>query len=550
MSRPPTPPPGLLDEHTRKVTPSSQGSARADERVAALTVIGHPIAAHVGDRATLFGLYAGEVIALSRVAPGFARAEGGPPRPLSDPFLSRNPIATIERRAGVIHVARAGEAVVRIDGEEIREPRAIDDEELARGAVIELADRCVLLLHLTDATPSRRPPRFDLVGESDAIRRLQRDIARVAATDMRVLVRGETGAGKELAARAIHTASKRAGGPLIAVNMSAVPPSLAASALFGHARGAFSGAVADHEGYFAEASGGTLFLDEIGDTDMGVQAMLLRTLETSEVQRVGDRRARKVDVRLISATDADLEAAVADGRFREPLLHRVSELSVHVPPLRDRRDDIGLLVVRFLRELLDPSEQERLLDGPVGERPWLAPRVIARLARAPWTGNVRQLRNVVRQLVVLGRDERELTVGPEIEATIDVGRDSAFAGRSIGDKAAPKKAAASPPSDPPPGPKAGKGRSPKDLTEAEILDALEKTGFRRAAAADLLGIARSSLYAIIAANKGITKVQDLARGPIEEAVKRHGGDLARAAAELHVSEHGLKIRMRALGISL
>jgi len=373
---------------------------------------------------------------------------------------------------------------------------------------------------------------------SDAIQRLRRDITRMAATGLRVLIRGETGSGKELAARAIHTASGRAAGPYVAVNMGAVQPSLAASALFGHVRGAFSGAVADHEGHVVAASGGTLFLDEIGDTDAAVQAMLLRTLETSEVQRVGDRKVRKVDVRLLSATDADLEAAVAAGRFREPLLHRIGELTLHVPPLRARRDDLGRLVVHFLRELLDEDEQARLLDAESVERPWLSAAVMGRLARAPWTGNVRQLRNVVRQLVVLGRDEDVLTISAEIEASFfDTGPTT----KAPADAGAPVSAA------PPASATRGKGKRPQDLTEDEILEALERTGWRRAAAADRLGIARSSLYALIAGNTRLVRSQELTRPQVDEALARHNGDLARVASELRVSEHALKLRIQSFG---
>ena len=513
----------------------------ASERVPALTVLGHAQAARVGDRATLLGLPAGEPVSLSRVAPNFSPPTGGAPRPLADPFLSRSPLATLELRDGRLRLRRGREgAIVRVDGEDLAEERAFEPDDLERGVVIEVGGRCALLLHHVDAVQGRRPPRFDLVGDSDAVQRLRRDIARLAATDMRVLVRGETGSGKELVARAIHAASARAAGPYVAINMGAIQPSLAASALFGHVRGAFSGAIADHDGHLAAAHGGTLFLDEIGDTDATVQAMLLRTLETGEVQRVGDRRARAVDVRLLSATDADLEAAVAEGRFREPLLHRIGELTLRVPPLSARRDDVGRLVVHFLREVLTADEQARLLDGEIAERPWLSAATMARLARAPWTGNVRQLRNVVRQLAVLGREEPELALRPDIEESLG----EPATGWSPPGEAISAEGAAPPP------PKArGRGKRPQDLTEEELLDALERTGWRRAAAADRLGIARSSLYALLAANKRLTRSRDLTREQVEEALARRRGDVAAAAADLHVSEHGLKLRAQALGLS-
>ncbi|MEZ4308364.1 MAG: sigma 54-interacting transcriptional regulator [Polyangiaceae bacterium] len=408
---------GLLETRTRQIQQVTAGAL--PERVPTLTLLGHPQASRIGDRAILAGLAAGEATAVSRGAPAFDSPEGGASRPLADPFLSRAPVIAFERVDGVVRVRSEREdAEIRVGGEVLREPRSIPEEELEDGVTIELSGRVALLLHLTDATAGRRAPRFDLVGDSDAIHRLRKDIVRLAATDMRVLLRGETGSGKELVARAIHAASGRASGPYVAVNMGAIQPSLATSALFGHVRGAFTGAVADHDGHIVAADSGTLFLDEIGDTDASVQAMLLRTLETSEVQRVGDRRTRKVDVRLLSATDADLESDVADGRFREPLLHRLAELTLWIPPLRARRDDIGRLVVHVLRELFDEGEQARLLDAEIGERPWLRAGTMARLARAPWTGNVRQLRNVVRQLAILCRDEAELTIAPDVERAL------------------------------------------------------------------------------------------------------------------------------------
>ncbi|MBS2015643.1 MAG: sigma-54-dependent Fis family transcriptional regulator [Deltaproteobacteria bacterium] len=538
-----------IDEATRQAPPPRAG--HGIELVPALTLLAHGHPSRVGERATLLGLAAGEAVSLSRTAPMFAPVEGGVgagPRPIADPFLSRDPLATIVHRDGAVRVRREKPgALVRLDGVDLEGERALTPDELDRGVVIELGGRVVLLLHRVDAVVGRTPPRFDLVGCSDAMRRLRKDIARVATTDMRVLVRGETGAGKELVARAVHGASARASSPYVAVNMGAVQPSLAASALFGHVRGAFSGAVTDHDGHFVAADRGTLFLDEIGDTDASVQAMLLRTLETSEVQRIGDRRVRKVDVRLLTATDADLEAEVARGRFREPLLHRIGELTLRVPPLRARRDDLGLLLVHFLRDLLDDGEKARLLADEFTERPWLSAEVVARLARAPWTGNVRQLRNVVRQLVVLGRDEPELSIGPEIEATL--GEPALPSSKREGEASSPAAESTGASGDPPAGsvvPRS-KGKRPADLTEEDVLDALARSGWKRGPAAELLGIARSSLYAIIAANKRLVRAHDLTREQLEEALARAGGDIARAAEELKVSEHAIKLRLQALG---
>lgn len=532
----------LLDTQTR---PSGRApAAEASAPVPALTILAHPQASRVGERALLPELLAGKEVALSRTSPMFGPPRARDGRPLVDPFLSRSPLAAITVSSGrfEIHRRRAGD-VVRADGADVGDSLAVTLDDASGGAVLELGGRCALLFHLVDPRPAEALPRFGLVGDSDAVERLRREIARVASTELRVLVRGESGTGKELAARAIHMASSRAAGPYVAVNMGSIPTTLAGSALFGHARGAFSGADSEHVGHFEAAHGGTLFLDEVGDTDPAVQAMLLRVLETCEVQRIGDRRARKIDVRVISATDHDLESAVAGGGFREQLLHRFGELTLTLPPLRERRDDIGRLAVHFMREVLSAEEQDRLLDGLLAERPWLSAPTLATLARAPWTGNVRQLRNVVRQLAVLCRGDGALALPPELArslASIDVRRSEGG-----GDPGSPPEDRASQP------PESAKKRSKKrqDITEEEILDALSRAGWRRDAAADLLGISRSWLYALLASHPHLGRPSDLTKDRITEAMTRHDGDLEKMATELRVSAHGLKLRMQALGMA-
>src|SRR6185369_6449016 len=215
-----------------------------------------------------------------------------------------------------------GESPVQVvaDGVPVAGSREIPAAEVERGVVLELSGRVALLLHtLGDEEPGPSVPGFDLVGESAGIVRVRREIARVADLDVPVLLRGETGTGKELVAHALHRASRRRSAAFLSLNMAAIPASLAASELFGATRGAFTGAVAAHAGHFERAQGGTLFLDEIGDAPAEVQVSLLRVLETGEIQRVGGAPISGVDVRLIAGTDADLERAIADGRFRSAL---------------------------------------------------------------------------------------------------------------------------------------------------------------------------------------------------------------------------------------
>ena len=227
-----------------------------------------------------------------------------------------------------------------------------------------------------------------LVGDSAAMRGLRELIGKVAATEATVLIRGESGVGKELVARALHDGSARAGGPFIAVNCAAIAETLLESELFGYRKGAFTGADRDREGLFEAARGGTLFLDEIGEAGLPVQAKLLRVLEERKINRVGDPRERDVDVRIVAATNRPLEQAITAGRFREDLYYRLLVFPLDVPPLRDRCDDIAVLAGRFLDAL-----------GRRGQA--LAAGTVARLRAHAWPGNVRELRNVIERAHIL-----------------------------------------------------------------------------------------------------------------------------------------------------
>jgi two-component system response regulator HydG len=212
------------------------------------------------------------------------------------------------------------------------------------------------------------------------------------------LVTGESGTGKELVARALHTGSARAHGPFVAVNCTAISESLLESELFGHVKGAFTGATENKRGLIAEADGGTLFLDEIGDMPLPLQAKLLRVIETGMVRPVGGSSERKVDARIIAATHRDLSAAVRERKFREDLFYRLHVIPVQLPPLRARREDIPLLVEHFAASFAERNPQQ-----PKRE---LSAEVIRRLVELPWPGNVRELRNVVERLLLLARGKR------------------------------------------------------------------------------------------------------------------------------------------------
>ncbi|HEU4385082.1 MAG TPA: sigma-54 dependent transcriptional regulator [Anaeromyxobacteraceae bacterium] len=233
----------------------------------------------------------------------------------------------------------------------------------------------------------------EMVGDSPAMREVFRVVEQVAGADATVLLCGETGTGKELVARAVHRRSPRRDRPFVAVNCTAVPRELMESEFFGHEKGAFTGAVARRAGRFEQADGGTLFLDEVGDLDLGIQAKLLRVLQEQELTRVGGQRAEKVDVRIVAATNRDLEALVREGRFRDDLYYRLNVIPIRLPPLRDRASDLPALIDHFLRSF--SSRFGRVVPPP-------PPAVLAAAQAYPWPGNVRELRNLCERAALMG----------------------------------------------------------------------------------------------------------------------------------------------------
>lgn len=238
---------------------------------------------------------------------------------------------------------------------------------------------------------------YQIVGRSLAIQRVLHQIRLVAPTDATVLITGESGTGKELIARAIHTASERNGRPLVRVNCAAIPGELFESEFFGHVRGAFSGAIQDRPGRFQLADGGTLFLDEVGEIPLSLQGKLLRVLQDSEFERVGDATTRKVDVRVIAATNRDLQKLVQEGKFREDLYFRLNVFPIHSVALRDRRDDIPLLITHFLKKTCQRFNKPELR---------ISVAQMQRLQNYNWPGNIRELENLIERQVILSRGDK------------------------------------------------------------------------------------------------------------------------------------------------
>jgi DNA-binding NtrC family response regulator len=308
-----------------------------------------------------------------------------------------------------------------------------------------------------------------LLGNSEALRDAQKQIGRAAATESTVLITGETGTGKEVAARVLHDASRRRHAPFVAINCAAIPAELLESELFGHAKGAFTGAVTQRAGRIAEANGGTLFLDEIGDLPLPMQAKLLRVIQERTLTPVGSNASVAIDVRIVAATHRDLAAEVAARTFREDLFYRLNVIPIHLPPLRDRPDDILPLAAHFLVAAAQLAGPARTLSGDAERR----------LLAYAWPGNVRELKNAMERVAALAR-------GPLVTAD-----DLAFLNA----------------------PRAGVSEIPSALLDlplpqaiewlerAAIERALQQTVGNRAEAARRLGISRQSLYTKIAAYK-------------------------------------------------
>ena len=237
---------------------------------------------------------------------------------------------------------------------------------------------------------------FEIIGESNSISGIKEMIQKVAPSDARVLVTGPNGSGKELVARQLHEYSERSKAPFVEVNCAAIPSELIESELFGHEKGAFTSAIKQRKGKFEQADGGTLFLDEIGDMSASAQAKVLRALQENRISRVGGDKEIKVNVRIVAATNKDLKKEIAEGNFREDLYHRLSVILIQVPALKDRIDDVPLLAEHFLQNIS--------ADQGIAAKQF-SKDAIAELQKLPWTGNIRELRNVVERLIILGGDE-------------------------------------------------------------------------------------------------------------------------------------------------
>jgi transcriptional regulator with GAF, ATPase, and Fis domain len=358
---------------------------------------------------------------------------------------------------------------------------------------IEASDACisseakVSVMIRPDETAPEKPSFEGIIAKSPAMQRIFRVIELLRDNDSTVLINGESGTGKELVAKALHATSHRADGPFVAVNCAAIPSELLESELFGHVRGAFTGAVRDRPGRFELADGGTLFLDEIGDLALSLQAKILRFLQEHTFERVGDTRTRKVDVRVIAATHVNLVKAVAERRFREDLYYRLRVVPIEIPPLRERRQDLELLI----RHFLDKVGKER------GRSLRLAPSASRALLTYPWPGNVRELENALEYAISVCEGQT-IHIG---DLPLEIDRhyakpspepDSAGATSPVSIEAAASL--------PQPGSEASPTYVSGELTATEAAEAeriraaLQNSRYNRGEAARTLGMSRTTLW--------------------------------------------------------
>ncbi|HEX8698238.1 MAG TPA: sigma-54 dependent transcriptional regulator [Myxococcaceae bacterium] len=524
--------------------------------VPALTVAAHPDPERIGERLLLEMLAtSGSAVALSRNAPEFSRPGSQVARPLGDLFLSRTPIEFGPGTRGRLRLRVPEDGTpVRVETEPLQGTWEFTPEQLSVGVPLVLAERVVLLLHLAQVPETARVDTLGMVGHSMSLRQVREDILRVADLNVPVLLRGETGTGKELMAQAIHQHSARREGPFVSINLSAISKELAASELFGAQRGAFTGAVRDRAGLFRAAHGGTLFLDEVGEASHEVQVALLRVLETGEVYPVGGNAAVSVDVRLITATDANLEERIQRELFRAPLLHRLAGFELRLPPLRERREDIGALFVHFARQELEATgEPHHLRQKDPRADPWLPASLAVRLLRYSWPGNIRQLRNVTRQLVIGSRGLSQLRLDARLEQELDSAviplpgrpqqvrpprepQEPELPAPELEDTAEPDEALLP-------------RRKPADVGERELLQALRDSAWDLKATAERLGISRASVYLLIDKSSLLRTAGALSAEEITRCFHECQGNVDKMVQRLEVSRRALQRRLREMGLS-
>ncbi|WP_250461869.1 sigma 54-interacting transcriptional regulator [Microbulbifer litoralis] len=476
-----------------------------------ITILWHPDRHLIGATAPVLWNSAG-AFELSRWAPLFQhRNEAG--SSLGDRRISRSPLLLKRQPQGAISLEPPSASMaVEINGSTAKCTVSLSRDSLRSGATICLSRRVGLCLHLSPPRGQREDDRLGLVGSSRCMAQLRQQIRQVAPTNASVLIRGETGTGKELVARAVHSLSRRAEREMVSINMATLGGELAAAELFGARQGAYTGARNNRPGLIREAHGSTFFMDEIGDTSPSVQVMLLRVLEEGRLRSLGDSRDQPVDVRFVAATDRALEAD-AERPFNQPLRRRLETFVLQLPALRERREDFGELFLAFLTEA--ENEFDRALRVPAD--------LVCTLAAGDWPGNVRELRNLVTRLAINAGADGELPWN---------GFPADHYHPATAETAAPSA----------PRPRGPRYRDPATVNDSDLLRAMNENSWRVMPAARALGVSRTSMYALLEQSDTIRQTQQISGDEIRETM-RQGPDLDAWAAQLRTPREALKRRI-------
>ncbi len=463
---------------------------------------------------------------LGRYGPAFSGLDGGNPLPLADPHISRSALQFTVRGKRLTISRCEASSRCRVGASELRESVDLEWEQLRTGVPLLLGHSIVLLLRLGHSSaPAATGSDGDhpLRGSSTCMALIREQVARAAASDLDVLIRGATGTGKELVATAIHRASRRAAAPLVSVNMAAIPGELAAAALFGSARGAFTGADRTVPGYFEQAQGGTLFLDEIGDASAEVQPQLLRALQQREIQAVGGA-IRRVDVRVVSATDATLDGDSSD--FKAALRHRLGACEILLPPLCEHPEDIGELLLHFLHR--SAAEIGRTAMLPHAQSPATDIAAWAVLFFSflcyHWPGNVRELANFAQQIVLASEQTPILNDNLQAALAMVCGNAPAAAGHS------PR-------------------RKMQDISDDLFDQAMVSNGCEPLRVARQLGVSRAAVYRRIEVSPHYRLASEIPSDELQCVLTEHGGDSVAVARHLRVSINSLRSQLRKLPVA-
>jgi two-component system nitrogen regulation response regulator GlnG len=485
----------------------------------ALTILLHPDLDRVGEVTPLTAALETDETDLTRDEPVFFVPGSIIRRPIDHVAMNRNPVLRLTLDNGDLVLSPGiANKKVELEGEPFVRPRRLDRTELRRGLILTVGRGFAFCIHEIQF-PISRAQDLGLLGVSDAIEGVRRAITGVPDDEPLVLLQGESGTGKELAARALHDCSSRSKGPFVTLNTATLNVGTATSVLFGHDRGAFTGATEAKPGYFRAAHGGTLFLDEIRLMPYDVQSHLLRVLQDRCVQPLNSLRQQKVDVRVIAATDLPLENAVNDGRFVQSLFSRlINGVTIKLPPLRERREDIGLLLVAFLRaQLGGAAKLQRIQFASPDGSGWLSSETIASIARSALPGNVRDLQGLAKAL--------RGCVGPGTPDTSVVVAERL----ALLDKLASTLISPAP--------------SPADKSIRDLAATLQATGWDRKRAMKLMKISKATFYRDLQAHPDLHRLFKLSTRKLVRELEDCGGDVGRLAKELQVPEALLAQRL-------